>query len=74
MTERGWEWRTHSANPVRLSLGECRLVQALAQGARVPEVAARMGLKVEGPGRRLGNIYRKLSWYVRSGSLLLLAA
>ena len=33
-----------------------------------------MALSVEGLGRRLGNIYRKLSWDVRSGSLLLLAA
>ena len=72
--ERTLDWRSHAANPLRLSPGECRLVQALAQGARSGEVAARMGLSVEALGRRIGNVYRKLSWDVRSGSLSLLAA
>ena len=74
VNERALDWQTHGANPMRLSPGECRLVQALAQGARVAEVATRMALSVEGLGRRLGNVYRKLSWDVRSGSLSLLAA
>ena len=74
VNERVLDWHTHGANPLRLSPGECRLVQALAQSARTAEVAARMALSVEGLGRRLGNVYRKLSWDVRSGSLSLLAA
>lgn len=72
--ERTLDWHTHGANPMRLSPGECRLLQALAQGVRTAEVAARMALSVECLGRRLGNVYRKLSWDVRSGSLSLLAA
>ena len=59
---------------MRLSPGECRLLQCLAQGARAGEVAARMAISVEALGRRIGNVYRKLSWDVRSGSLSLLAA
>lgn len=74
VNERALDWHTHGANPMRLSPGECRLVQALVQGARTVEVATRMALSVEGLGRRLGNVYRKLSWDVRSGSLSLLAA
>jgi len=74
VNDRALDWHTQGANPMRLSPGECRLVQALAQGARVAEVAPRMALSVEGLGRRLGNVYRKLSWDVRSGSLSLLAA
>ncbi len=74
VNERALDWHTHGANPMRLSPGECRLVQVLAQGTRVAEVATRMALSVEGLGRRLGNVYRKLSWDVRSGSLSLLAA
>jgi DNA-binding NarL/FixJ family response regulator len=72
--ERALDWQSHAANPMRLSPGECRLVQALAQGQRLAEVAGRMALSVEALGRRIGNIYRKLSWDVRSGSLSLLAA
>lgn len=74
VNERALDWRSHEANPMRLSPGECRLVQALAQGTRLAEVAARMAVSVEALGRRLGNVYRKLSWDVRSGSLSLLAA
>ncbi|MES2958852.1 MAG: hypothetical protein V4792_11720 [Pseudomonadota bacterium] len=72
--ERSLDWASHAANPMRLSPGECRLVQALAQGTRIAEVATRMAVSVEALGRRLGNVYRKLSWDVRSGSLSLLAA
>ncbi len=74
INERALDWQTHAANPMRLSPGECRLVQALAHGARSGELAARMSQSVEAIGRRIGNIYRKLSWDVRSGSLSLLAA
>jgi DNA-binding NarL/FixJ family response regulator len=72
--ERALDWRSHAANPMRLSPGECLLVQALAQGARSAELASRMAISVEALGRRIGNVYRKLSWDVRSGSLSLLAA
>jgi len=72
--ERALDWHSHAANPMRLSPGECRLVQWLAQGVRAGEIATRMGVSVESLGRRIGNIYLKLSWDVRSGSLSLLAA
>jgi len=72
--DRTLDWHSHEANPMRLSPGECRLVQCLAQGARASEVAARMAISVEALGRRLGNVYRKLSWDLRSGSLSLQAA
>jgi DNA-binding NarL/FixJ family response regulator len=72
--DRALDWHSHVANPMRLSPGECRLVQCLAQGVRASEVAARMAISVEALGRRIGNVYRKLSWDVRSGSLSLLAA
>ena len=72
--DRALDWHTHAANPMRLSPGERRLAQMVAQGARLPEVAAAMALSLEAVGRRVGNIYRKLSWDVRSGSLSLLAA
>jgi DNA-binding NarL/FixJ family response regulator len=67
--DRALDWHSHGANPIRLSPGECRLVQCLAQGVRASEVAARMAISVEALGRRIGNVYRKLSWDVRSGSL-----
>ena len=72
--ERRLDWQTHGGNPMQLSPGERRLVQLLAQGARCGELAARMAQSVEALGRRIGNVYRKLSWDVRSGSLALLAA
>ena len=72
--ERRLDWQSHGSNPMQLSPGERRLLQRLAQGARIGELAARMGQSVEALGRRLGNVYRKLSWDVRSGSLALLAA
>ena len=71
--DRALDWQTHGANPMRLSPGERRLLQLLAQGARSSELAARMALSVEAVGRRIGNVYRKLSWDVRSGSLALAA-
>ena len=67
VSDRGLDWHSHCANPMRLSPGECRLLQYLAQGARASEVATRMAISVEALGRRIGNVYRKLSWDVRSG-------
>lgn len=72
--DRALDWQTHAHNPMRLSPGERRLAQMVAQGARAAEVAAAMAISLESVGRRIGNIYRKLSWDVRSGSLMLLAA
>lgn len=72
--DRTLDWHGHEANPMRLSAGERRLVQCLAQGVRASEVSSRMAISVEALGRRIGNVYRKLSWDVRSGSLSLLAA
>jgi DNA-binding NarL/FixJ family response regulator len=72
--DRALDWHSHGTNPMKLSPGERRLVQLAAQGARHTELAARMALSVEAVGRRIGNVYRKLSWDVRSGSLALLAA
>jgi DNA-binding NarL/FixJ family response regulator len=57
-----------------VSPGEQRLLQLLALGARSTEASLRLGLSLEAVGRRVGNLYRKLSWDVRSGSLSLLAA
>jgi DNA-binding NarL/FixJ family response regulator len=72
--DRALDWHTHAHNPMRLSPGERRLAQMVAQGARAAELAAAMAISLESVGRRIGNIYRKLSWDVRSGSLMLLAA
>ena len=73
-SDRAVDWRTHAANPLQLSPGEVRLVQRMAAGLRSAEAAARMGLSLEAVGRRIANMYRKLSWDVRSGALSLLAA
>jgi len=72
--DRDLDWRTHCANPRRLSPGEVRLGQLLAQGSRSGEVAACMAQSVEMIGRRIATIYRKLSWGGRSGALSLRAA
>lgn len=72
--DRRLDWSTHATNPMRLSPGECRLLQLLAGGATSGEVAARSAQSLESIARRIGNLYRKLSWDVRSGSLALLAA
>lgn len=72
--DRALDWRTNAANPMKLSPGECRLAQLVAQGKRSAELAAAMAISLETVGRRIGNVYRKLSWDVRSGSLTLLAA
>ncbi len=72
--DRCLDWHTHGSNPLKLSPGERRLAQLVAQGTRLPEVAASMAMSLEAIGRRVGNIYRKLSWDVRSGSLMMQAA
>ena len=72
--DRALDWQTHGANPMQLSPGERRMLQLLAAGARSAAVAQRMALSMEAVGRRIGNVYRKLSWDVRSGALALLAA
>jgi len=72
--DRSLDWHTHGSNPLKLSPGERRLAQLVAQGTRLPEVAASMAMSLEAIGRRVGNIYRKLSWDVRSGSLMMQAA
>lgn len=72
--DRSLDWQTDARNPMKLSPGERRLAQLVAQGARAAELAAAMAISLEAVGRRIGNIYRKLSWDVRSGSLTLLAA
>jgi DNA-binding NarL/FixJ family response regulator len=72
--DRALDWHNNGANPMKLSPGERRALQLLAAGAKSGELAARMGLSLEAVGRRIGNVCRKLSWDVRSGSLALLAA
>jgi DNA-binding NarL/FixJ family response regulator len=72
--DRALDWQSNGTNPMKLSTGERRALQMLAGGAKSGELAARMGLSLEAVGRRIGNVYRKLSWDVRSGSLALLAA
>ena len=68
------DWSSQRANPLQLSPGELRLVQLISQDLRTSELAARMALSIEAVGRRIANIYQKLSWDVRSGSLSLAAA
>lgn len=72
--ERTLDWHSHATNPLQLSPGERRLLQLLALDTRITEAAQRFGISLEAVGRRIGNLYRKLSWDVRSGSLSLLAA
>ncbi len=72
--DRQLDWQSHAGNPMRLSPGEVRLLQWLAQGSRIGEVAARVGQSIEAVGRRIAHIYRKLGWDVHRGSLSLLAA
>lgn len=73
-SDRRLDWHTHATNPMRLSPGECWLLRTLAEGTRPAEAALRQGVSAEALGRRLGNVYRKLSWDLRSGSLSLQAA
>lgn len=73
-SERGVDWNTHATNPMRLSPGECGLLRMLVEGTGPAEAAARLSLSGEAVGRRIGNLYRKLSWDLRSGCLSLQAA
>ena len=72
--DRYLDWQCDATNPMRLSPGERRLVQLLAQGLRAATIAGRMAVSIESIGRRIGVVYRKISWDVRSGSLALMAA
>jgi two-component system response regulator DevR len=72
--DRQLDWHTQAANPMRLSPGEHRLLHLIMGGLRSAEIAARTATSVESVGRRIGNLYRKLGWDVRSGALSLLAA
>ena len=72
--DRRLDWSSQRANPLQLSPGELRLVQLISQHLRAGDLAARMAISIEAVGRRIANIYQKLSWDVRSGSLSLAAA
>lgn len=74
LDDRDLDWQTDAANPMRLSPGERRLVQLLAQGLRAATIAGRMAVSVESIGRRIGMVYRKIRWDVSSGALALMAA
>ena len=69
--DRRLDWSSHRANPLQMSPGELRLAQLISHGVSVGQLAVRMALSLEALGRRIANIYRKLSWDVRSGSLSL---
>lgn len=71
---RALDWKTNAANPMRLSPGECWLLRTLSEGTRGADIALRLAVSAETLGRRIGNVYRKLNWDLRSGSLSLLAA
>ena len=68
------DWKTNAANPMRLSPGECWLLRTLSEGTRGADIPLRLAVSAETLGRRIGNVYRKLNWDLRSGSLSLLAA
>ena len=72
--ERALDWLTDGQNPLRLSRAEQHMLVLLSQGHGVGQIAVRMGVSVEAIGRRIANIYRKVQWDVRSGSLSLQAA
>lgn len=72
--DRRLDWSLHAADPTKLSPGELRMVQLVAGGARSAELAVRFGISLEAVGRRIANVYRKLSWDVRRGALSLKAA
>lgn len=72
--ERELDWVLGARDPLRLSEGERYMLVLLAQGEPLGGLAVRMGLSVEHVGRRIANVYRKLQWDVRTGSLALSAA
>jgi DNA-binding NarL/FixJ family response regulator len=74
LNERALDWSTDAQNPLRLSRAERHMLVLFAQGAGIGPIAARLGVSVESVGRRTANVYRKLQWELRSGSLSLQAA
>jgi DNA-binding NarL/FixJ family response regulator len=74
VNERALDWLTDAQNPLRLSRAEQHMLVLLSQGHGVGPIALRMGVSVESIGRRIANVYRKIQWDVRSGSLSLQAA
>jgi NarL family two-component system response regulator LiaR len=72
--ERALDWDTDAQNPLRLSRGEQHLLVLLAQGNSIAQIAVRTAISVESIGRHIANVYRKLQWDLRSGSLALQAA
>jgi len=71
VNERTLDWSRGAADPLQLSRGEQHLLALLAQGEAIGGVAVRLALSIESVGRRISNIYRKLQWDLRSGSLAL---
>lgn len=69
--ERTLDWQSDANNPLRLSRAEQRMLVLLALGHGAGQVALRMGVSIEGIGRRLGNVIRKVQWDLKSGSLSL---
>lgn len=74
VNERALDWVTDGQNPLRLSRAEQHMLLLVSQGHGVGQIAVRMGVSVESIGRRVANVYRKMQWDVRSGSLSLQAA
>jgi len=74
INERALDWMTDGQNPLRLSRAEQHMLALLSQGHGIGQIAVRMGVSVESVGRRVANVYRKIQWDVRSGSLSLQAA
>lgn len=74
VNERALDWSTDAQNPLRLSRAERHMLALFAQTVGIGPIAARLGLSVESIGRRTANVYRKLQWELRSGSLSLQAA
>jgi len=72
--ERALDWLNDGQNPLRLSRAEQHMLVLLSRGHGVGQIAVRMGVSVESIGRRIANVYRKIQWDVRSGSLSLQAA
>ncbi len=72
--ERELDWVNGARDPLRLTAGERYMLVLFALGEPIGAVAVRLGLSVEHVGRRTANVYRKLQWDLRSGSLALKAA
>jgi DNA-binding NarL/FixJ family response regulator len=74
VNKRALDWLSDAQNPLRLSSAEGHMLALLSQGHGVGQIAVRMSVSVESIGRRIANVYRKIQWDVRSGSLSLQAA